>query len=92
MSIIATSVSGITQNVLSEATPFLMAFVFGLLVGSLAPTYYAGEKLRGFGRAMLNKLPYEPPPGKEKEEALIEATDEDVSEEQEEEKESESNQ
>lgn len=65
----------IATGLLSAATPYIIMFVFGLLVGSLAPTYYAGEQLRGFGRAMLEKLPYEPPPGREKEEALVEATD-----------------
>lgn len=65
----------ITSELLSSATPYIIMFVFGVLVGSLAPTYYAGERMRGFGRAMFQKLPYKPPPGRDAEEALIEATD-----------------
>jgi len=65
----------IASGLLSSATPYIIMFVFGVLVGSLAPTYYAGERMRGFGRAMFEKLPYKPPPGREAEEALIEATD-----------------
>lgn len=71
----------IASGLLSSATPYIVAFVFGVLVGSLAPTYYAGERMRGFGRAMFEKLPYKPPPGRETEEALIEATDYESGEE-----------
>lgn len=68
----------IAKDIAAAASPLIIVFVLGLIVGSIAPTYYAGEQLRGFGRAMLEKLPYKPPPGKEEEEALIEATDESV--------------
>jgi len=85
MSIIVLQSLDTAQELLKTSAPFLFAFAFGALVGSLTPTYYAGEKLRGFGRAMFNKLPYEPPPGKEEEEALIDATNEDVDEEEKEE-------
>ena len=58
----------------------LIYFVLGLLAGATAPTYYATERLRGFGRAIFAKLPYETPPGYESEdEALQEAVDEENS-------------
>ena len=50
----------------------LIYFALGLLVGSTAPTYYATERLRGFGRAMFAKLPYEKPPGYDDEEDALE--------------------
>lgn len=53
----------------------LMWFLSGLLIGIMAPTYYAAERLRGFSRVVLGKLPYRPPPGMEEEEALEEASD-----------------
>lgn len=54
--------------------PYMLIFVAGALVGSMVPTYYAAERLRGFGRFVMKKVPYEPPPGKEKGEALEDAT------------------
>lgn len=59
------------------STAALIAFALGAIAGSLAPTYYASERLRGFGRALLSRLPYQPPPGQEREEALQEAVDGD---------------
>jgi len=67
-------------DLLMEVGPYLIMFVTGVLVGSLAPTYYAAERMRGFGRAMFEKLPYKAPPGMEEEEALVEATGEDYEE------------
>lgn len=75
-------IQDVVGGILAAASPYMIMFVFGLLVGSLAPTYYAGEKLRGFGRAMMDKLPYKPPPGKETEEALLQATEEDPEKEE----------
>lgn len=49
----------------------LVAFV----AGSTCPTYYATERLRGFGRAMFDTLPYRPPPGMSEDDALREALD-----------------
>lgn len=66
----------IVSGFIAMLSPYMIVFILGLVVGSLAPTYFAAEQLRGFGRAMLAKLPYEPPPGKDEKEALIEATDE----------------
>lgn len=60
-----------------ESTPMLAVLLVSFLAGSLCPTYYASERFRGFGRVMLGKLPYAPPPGQETEQALIQATDAD---------------
>lgn len=43
------------------------------LAGGMCPVFYFQERMRGFGRAMVARLPYEPPPGKDREEALLEA-------------------
>jgi len=69
-------------NLLTEVGPYLIMFVLGVLVGSLAPTYYATERMRGFGRAMFRKLPYKPPPGMEREEALRAATENEYEDEE----------
>ena len=68
----------------------LMYLALGLLGGATAPTYYATERLRGFGRWVFSRLPYELPPGAESEvEAMVEVIEgkaeaEDVAEEQDE--------
>jgi hypothetical protein len=49
---------------------WLAAVVLAFLAGASAPTYYAQERLRGFGRAMADRLPYQPPPGMEADEAM----------------------
>lgn len=54
----------------------IAAVVLAFLAGATAPTYYAQERLRGFGRAMASRLPYQPPPGTEEQEAMKQATDE----------------
>lgn len=46
------------------------------LAGLLTPWYYAQERMRGLGRWFVNKLPYEPPPGEETDEALRRAVEE----------------
>lgn len=56
----------------------LALVVTAFLAGAACPVYYAQERLRGFGRAMLAKLPYKAPPGKKPEEAMVEATSEDT--------------
>ena len=45
------------------------------LAGGMCPVYYFQERMRGFGRAMVAKLPYQPPPGKDREEALQDAVE-----------------
>lgn len=54
----------------------IAAVVLAFMVGAMAPVYYAQERFRGFGRAMLSQLPYRPPPGTEEQEAMKQATDE----------------
>jgi hypothetical protein len=55
--------------------PFLGVFLFGLMCGIIIPYYYAAERLRGAGRRILGKAtPYQPPPGKSEEQAMIDAT------------------
>ena len=48
----------------------LVAFIGGMCV----PFRYGIERLRGFGRVVVGKLPYAPPPGKEEAEAMEQAT------------------
>lgn len=58
--------------------------VLAFLAGAACPAYYAQERLRGFGRAMFDRLPYRPPPGMEEEQALrqaVESAEEDAAEE-----------
>lgn len=43
------------------------------LAGAASPYYYAVERLRGFGRLAISRLPYKPPPGMEEGEAMREA-------------------
>ena len=50
--------------------------VLAFLVGAACPVYYAQERLRGFGRAVMSRLPYKPPPGREEGAAMEDATDE----------------
>ncbi|MFU1780719.1 hypothetical protein ACM16X_04995 [Haloarcula japonica] len=45
-------------------------FVLAFLAGAACPTYYAQERLRGFGRALIDRLPYVPPPGMDEQQAL----------------------
>jgi hypothetical protein len=52
----------------------LLAFIAGLSV----PTYYGVERMQGFGRWFLRRLPYEPPPGRTAEEQLEQAAEEDA--------------
>lgn len=51
----------------------VMIFLAGFLIGLPAPYWYAQERVRGFTRAILKQLPYEPPPGEDKQEAMKEA-------------------
>lgn len=52
-------------------------FMIGLLVGLPAPYWFAAERIKGFSRAWLLKLPYQPPPGAEEDEAMQEATEDE---------------
>jgi len=43
--------------------------------GAACPVYYYQERLRGFGRAMVNQLPYRSPPGVDEEQAMQDAVE-----------------
>lgn len=47
--------------------------VLAFFAGAACPVYYAEERMRGFGRALMNRLPYVPPPGLQEEEAMVAA-------------------
>jgi len=51
--------------------------VLMLVAGMAVPTRYGIERVEGFGRAVASKLPYQPPPGKEEQEAMQQAVDGD---------------
>lgn len=53
-----------------EQAPLLAALITAYMAGAATPFGYVIERLRGFGRASVSRLPYEPPPGMEREEAL----------------------
>ena len=56
--------------------PAMLAIVLvAFQAGAACPAYYARERLRGFGRAIFDKLPYRPPPGLDEEQALREAAE-----------------
>lgn len=59
----------------APSTPTLALVVLAFLAGATAPTYYAQERLRGFGRAVASRLPYEPPAGMDAKEAMEAATE-----------------
>jgi len=56
--------------------PAMLAIVLvAFQAGAACPAYYARERLRGFGRAIFDRLPYRPPPGLDEEQALREAAE-----------------
>lgn len=57
-----------------EAAAVLALVALAFVAGAMCPVYYAMERFRGFGRAMIDRLPYQPPPGADEEAALVEAT------------------
>ncbi|MFT4921059.1 MAG: hypothetical protein ACI8XM_000252 [Haloarculaceae archaeon] len=50
--------------------------VVAFIAGATAPTYYAQERLRGFGRSVASRLPYKPPAGMDEDEAMLAASEE----------------
>jgi len=50
-----------------------------ILAGMTVPTRYGVERLEGFGRFVVSKLPYRSPPGVDEQEAMQQATDSSVS-------------
>jgi hypothetical protein len=74
----------LAAEAIASGMPQLVAFAIGTIAGSLVPTYYAQERLRGFGRTLFARLPYQPPPGMEREAAMraaVEDVDRDDAEE-----------
>lgn len=57
----------------TPSTDIVMSFLLGVLVGLPAPFWYAQERIAGFSRYWLGKLPYQPPPGKKEEQAMEDA-------------------
>lgn len=45
------------------------------LAGGLCPFWYFVERMQGFGRAVMQPIPYRPPPGEETGAALQRATE-----------------
>lgn len=72
-----------TAQITAAAGPYALAFAVGLIAGAALPFHYAMERFRGFGRVAVDRLPYRPPPGRDEERALIEATESDGAEESE---------
>jgi hypothetical protein len=65
---------------LDQLTEFatIETLAFGLVMfisGMCVPFRYGVERLRGFGRAIISRLPYEPPAGLSVDEALEQTTD-----------------
>lgn len=60
----------VATEFVASSIPFIITFAVGAAAGAMAPTYYAQERLRGFGRALFRKVPYDPPPGMKREEAM----------------------
>ena len=52
--------------------------VVAFLAGMTVPTGFGIERLNGFGRAVFSKLPYQPPPGMQEEEAMARAVERDT--------------
>jgi len=64
---------------MSPATPFgiepsttiaVAWTILCVIAGMTVPTRYGIERLNGFGRWLLQKLPYQPPPGTDQETAM----------------------
>jgi len=58
--------------------PDTQTVAFGLLMflgGMSVPTRYGMERVEGFGRAVASKLPYQPPPGQDEQQAMADAVD-----------------
>ena len=61
---------------LSGNVQTLALMLVAFIAGAMCPAYFAQERFRGFGRLVLAKLPYRPPPGMDEETAMEEASDE----------------
>ncbi|QLG29460.1 hypothetical protein HUG10_09180 [Halorarum halophilum] len=67
------------MSILGTAVPaeWVAVVVLAFTAGMCVPFRYGIERLRGFGRVVIGKLPYAPPPGKEEGEAMEAATEGD---------------
>lgn len=65
-------------DAVAQIGPYALTLLVGLIGGSLAPTYYAAERLRGAGRAVVARIPYRPPPGVDEQEAMQQAASADA--------------
>lgn len=59
-------------NIPTPSIENMLYFIAGVLIGLPAPYWYAAERIQGFTRYVLVKLPYAPPPGMSEEEAMEE--------------------
>lgn len=64
-------------DTISNSAPTLALALVMFMAGVMVPFPYAMERFRGFGRVIIAKLPYAPPPGQNTEEAMAAATAED---------------
>lgn len=64
-----------------DSLPFskgcMILFLLGIMIGLPAPYFYAAERIKGFVRFALGKLPYEPPQIKGKKDVLEDEEDGD---------------
>lgn len=60
--------------VAAEQAPYMAAVVLAYFAGASTPFGFIIERLRGFGRATVSQLPYQPPPGMDRETALMRAS------------------
>ena len=58
-----------------DESGLIIMYVLGILTAIWVPTRFAMERLEGFGRWGMMKVPYEPPAGKSEEQAMAEAED-----------------
>lgn len=63
---------------MTVASEMIAALLLAFTAGMCVPFRFGIERLRGFGRAVVSKLPYQPPPGVEEGRALEAATEDNV--------------
>ena len=64
------------QAVQLPSSSLLGVALLAFLAGMAVPTRYGLERFAGFGRWFASKLPYEPKPGKNEDDAMKETVDE----------------
>lgn len=68
MTATALQTAAVAQSIPNPQTVALA--VVCILAGMTVPTRYGVERLEGFGRSIVSKLPYRPPPGQDATEAM----------------------